>query len=265
MVARALSTADPLRREARVAGRYDPTVVRAGEGRPGKGWDAPPPSIGGYPTSVEVIDPEGLGVEMVVVQDLEAHLDRRRLLADPVYVPPYWALVWSGSIALARRLGREISCRGKRVLDVGCGLGLLSLVAAREAGIVTAIDRERVPIDFLRASAIRAGLEVEALVEDVEAVPRDERHDLVLCAELLYERDRFDALAHALEARLAPSGSIVVADARRIDTREFWAAMAARGFLAREIATEEVREEGTLVRIRIAELGRGGPGPGRSA
>ncbi|MBU6282124.1 methyltransferase domain-containing protein [bacterium] len=215
-----------------------------------------PTSIGGHPTVVETVDPAGLAIEMVCVRDLESRLDRRRLLADEDYVPPYWALVWSGSIALGRRLGREIPCRGRRVLDVGCGLGLVSLAAARAGGVVTAIDREPVPIAFLRASSRRLGLPVAATVADLETEEWERRFDLVLCAELLYESARFEAMAEALDAALAPGGSIAIADARRVDTTRFWEAMAARGFVGTEHGTDEVREEGTLVRIRIAVLRR---------
>ncbi|MFM7141171.1 MAG: class I SAM-dependent methyltransferase [Alphaproteobacteria bacterium] len=217
-----------------------------------------PASIGGFPTVVEVVDPDGLAVELVVVSDLESRLDRRRLLADEDYVPPYWALVWSGSIELARRLGREIPCRGRRVLDVGCGLGLPALVTAREGAVVTAVDLDPVPIDFLRASAARLGLPVDARVADLEAASWPHRFDLVLCAELLYERDRFPAMAAALDAALAPGGTIAVADAHRIDTAGFWAAMACRGFEVGELGHARIREEATLVEIRLATLRRRG-------
>jgi len=235
-----------------VAGTRHDLSVRASE--------TAPASIGGFPTAVEIVDPTGLAVEMVTVHDLESRLDRHRLLADDDYVPPYWALVWSGSIALGRLLGNAIPCRGRHLLDVGCGLGLVSLVAARLGAEVTAIDREPVPVEFLRASAKHLGLPVRAVVADLETKPWTRRFDVVVCAELLYERTRFEAMADALDAALESGGSIAVADARRIDTTDFWRAMADRDYGTVEHGTVEVREEGTLVRIRLAELRRRGDG-----
>ncbi len=199
---------------------------------------------------------------MVTVCDLESRLDRHRLLADEDYVPPYWALVWSGSIALGRLLGGAIPCRGRRVLDVGCGLGLVSLVAASHGAIVTAIDREPVPVDFLRASARRLGLPVQARVADLEHEAWERRFDLVLCAELLYETARFEAIVASLDAALAPGGTIAVADARRVPTDGFWRAIERHDFDAVEHGVVDVREEGTLVRIRLAELRRRSDGAG---
>jgi len=52
--------------------------------------------------------------------------------------PPYWAHLWTGSRALARWVAMEIECPGKRVVEIGCGLGLAGIVAARRGGSVGA-------------------------------------------------------------------------------------------------------------------------------
>ena len=222
-----------------------------------------PDSIGGFRTRIELVDPKGLAIELVTVRDLESRLDRDRLLHDDAYVPPYWALVWGGSVALARRLGGDVACAGREILDVGCGLGAVAVAAARQGGRVTAIDREATPIEFLRATAKRHELPLRAIVADLEQASFDRRFDLVLCAELLYERERFTPLARSLDAALAEGGSIILADARRVDTSSFFHALAELGFEEREIGIEETREEGTLVRIRLVAMRRRS-GPSRS-
>lgn len=222
------------------------------------GADRPriPAVIAGFPTQVEAYDLAGLSIGLVSVRDLERHLDRERLLLDDTVQPPYWALVWSGARVLARHVADQISCSGKEVLDVGCGLGLTALAAARRGGRVTAIDRELAPIEFLLASAQANQLSIEALVGDVTTLRLDRRFDLVLAAELLYESTAFERLADAMVGAMAPRGSIWVADAQRVNSQRFYEALERRGLEIAEVCASEVREEGSLVRVRLVELRR---------
>jgi predicted nicotinamide N-methyase len=160
-------------------------------------------------------------VELVTVRELERLLDRQRLLVDDSIEPPYWALVWSGARVAAEHLSRS-GCVGKTVLDVGAGLGLVSIVAARLGALVTAVDRSPEAAAFLQASAHHAGLTIQVLLADVTQLPRGKTFDVVVAAELLYERDRFPELASALCGAVASRGELVIADAQRVDTSTFY-------------------------------------------
>lgn len=214
-----------------------------------------PSVIAGWPTEVRPHELGRVELALVCVRDLESRLDREALLRDDAIVPPYWALVWSGSQILARHVAENLPCAGLRVLDVGCGLGLVALAAAARGGRVTAIDREVAPITFLSHSATLNGLEVDGVVGDVLRVDLGQ-FDLILAAELLYERSDFDALAAALASALAPGGGLWLADARRVDTAPFFDALSRLGLVVREVCACDVREEGSLVRVKLVRLER---------
>jgi predicted nicotinamide N-methyase len=81
-------------------------------------------------------------VEEVVPMDGEAIAIRRPrdfedLLTEEAFVQeellPYWAHLWPSAVALAEELAPR-SLRGARTLELGCGLGLPSVVAARGGG-----------------------------------------------------------------------------------------------------------------------------------
>ncbi len=73
-------------------------------------------------------------------RDSEALIDESAFAQDEFL--PYWAELWPSGLALARRLaGRAL--RGARVVELGCGLGLPSLVAARAQGRVLAMTGRR--------------------------------------------------------------------------------------------------------------------------
>ena len=185
------------------------------------------------------------------VVDLERHVERAALLgAEDPPEPPYWAHLWSG----ARVLAAIVPPRAGAVLEVGCGLGLPGLVAARRGARVTFLDRVPAALAFVRASAAANALDhVALLAADATALPLRCRFDLVLAAEILYDRATFPALARALAGCLAPGGRVLLADAGRIDTRAFYDLLEPAG-LRWQAEELELREEGLPLRVRLVEL-----------
>jgi predicted nicotinamide N-methyase len=112
---------------------------------------------------------------------------------------PYWAELWPAATALAAALP---AVAGLRVVELGCGLGLPSLVAAARGAEVTATDWAPDAIALLRQNAARNGLALHAEVRDWRD-PWDERFDLVLAADVLYEQRNVEPLLERL-AELAP-------------------------------------------------------------
>lgn len=216
-----------------------------------------PAMIAGYPTQVEAFDLEAFTLALVTVRDLEQHVDPERLLHDESAVPPYWAMVWGGARALAVHIATRLPVAGKSVLDVGCGLGLVSLAASRGGARVTAIDRELAAIEFVLASAAVNRSRVEALVGDIMSANLQRRYDLVLAADLLYERAEFDRLAGSLACAVEAGGTLWVADPQRVETADFYRALDRRGFAIQEVCVSELREESSLLRVRLVALERG--------
>jgi predicted nicotinamide N-methyase len=97
---------------------------------------------------------------------------------------PYWAELWPAATALAESLP---DVRGLRLVELGCGLGVTSLVAAARGAAVVATDWAEDAIALLRQNAERNGLELRAEVRDWRE-PWSERFDLAVAADVLYER-----------------------------------------------------------------------------
>src|SRR5690242_7125422 len=138
------------------------------------------------------------------VDDLERHVDRGALLsAEDPPEPPYWAHLWSG----ARVLAEVVPARAGTVLEIGCGLGLPGLVAARRGARVTFLDRVPAALAFVRASAAANDVvDARFIVADATDAAVRARFDLVLVAELLYDRAQFAAFASVIAGSIAPGG-----------------------------------------------------------
>jgi len=187
------------------------------------------------------------------VDDLERHVDREALLAgDDPAEPPYWAHLWSG----ARLLARALPSSPGRVVEIGCGLGLPGLVAARRGGRVTFVDREPTPLAFVRASLEANGLTAAGVVVgDFTRPSFGGAFDCVLGAEILYDRKAFAAIAAGIATLLTPGGVALMTDASRIDTREFYPHLEAAG-LVWESVTERVTEERSVIDVRLVRMWR---------
>jgi predicted nicotinamide N-methyase len=133
---------------------------------------------------------------------------------------PYWAELWPSGLALARHVAVH-DLHGQRVLELGCGLGLPALAAARRGADVLATDWAEDAIELLRRNADRNGLLLRvARVRWSEPEPllRAAPWDLVLGADLLYEARNADQLADLLPGL---GGEVVLAEPGRPYAKEF--------------------------------------------
>jgi predicted nicotinamide N-methyase len=126
--------------------------------------------------------------------------------------PPFWAFAWAGGQALARYvLDHPRTVRGKTVLDVasGCGLVAIAAMKAGAAGAV-AVDLDVFARDAALINAEENGVMLEARAADALATPPDA--DIVLVGDLFYDRDLSPRLLGWL--RQAP-GDVLIGDPGR--------------------------------------------------
>jgi predicted nicotinamide N-methyase len=117
-------------------------------------------------------------------------------------VAPYWAVLWRSGVALAREVeGRELG--GLRVVELGCGLAVPSIAAARAGASVLATDVSLEALELAKRNARANGVRIDTTTLDWAAPGRLGPFDLVLAADVLYERGAVGALLDLLP-RLAP-------------------------------------------------------------
>lgn len=131
--------------------------------------------------------------------------------------PPHWARIWPSATVLAGALCHD-ELDGARVLELGCGLGLPSLAAARAGARVLATDLSPAAVALTRVNAERNGLAVDVAVADwavpdvlVDAGP----WDLVVAADVLYGVLAETLLGDLLPRLAGPGGAVLLADPGR--------------------------------------------------
>ena len=156
--------------------------------------------------------------EALVTQSIELPSGELRLLQpdEAVGLPdagavewaplaPYWSVLWRSGVALARELD-GVALGGLRVVELGCGLAVPSIAAARAGATVLATDGCAEALALVARNARANDVRVETATVDWakpdELVGRAP-FDLVLAADVLYERASVAALLSLLP-RLAP-------------------------------------------------------------
>ena len=120
-------------------------------------------------------------------------------------IAPYWEVLWRSGVALARELDGE-ALDGLRVVELGCGLAVPSIAAARAGATVLATDASTEALPLVERNARENGVRVQTAALDWAepgTLVRRGPFDLVLAADVLYEQESVEPLL-ALLPRLAP-------------------------------------------------------------
>jgi predicted nicotinamide N-methyase len=135
---------------------------------------------------------------------------------------PYWAELWASGVALAQVVP-SLDVNGRRVLELGAGLGLPSLAAALSGADVLATDWAEDAVALLKANAKRNSIRLRVKRvrwDEPEPLLRNAPWDVVLCADLLYEQRNATQL---LELLPKLGGELLLADPGRPFAKGFLA------------------------------------------
>lgn len=155
-----------------------------------------------------------------------ASIDRFIDPDDPMCNFPLWAKIWEASGLLATYLSSLPADPLKSMLEIGCGLGLVGIAAARAGHRVTMSEINADALNFARANALANGcpdVAVERL--DWNAPQLEGRFDTIVGSETVYRSEDIDGLESLFDRYLNPGGTIILAEGVRRTGVDFWERM----------------------------------------
>lgn len=175
---------------------------------------------------------------MLMVRDVDALLDE----IDPEAFSrderlPYWAQLWPAALALGGDLLARPPEPGSRVLELGCGLALPTVVAAKLGCTVLATDYEEIALKFARYNSLRNGVSerVGFGVVDWRTSCLSERFQYVIGSDIWFDRADIPPLLRLTDGALEAGGVLIASDPGRWGVgRAFFQELEGRGYRQEE-------------------------------
>ena len=199
-------------------------------------------------------------IHVRVLRDKQQYYDDQGVAEKLGISSAVWSLfgvVWPSSEVLARLMfGYDIA--GKKILEVGCGIGLSSLVLNHRLADITATDYHPEAGVFLQKNvALNGGKQIPFVRTGwADAYNKLGQFDILIGSDLLYEGDHVDLLAGFIDAHAKPQCEIILVDPGRSYHGRFSKKMSTLGYAHHYSTPDQTDSAGQLFRGRILYYNR---------
>jgi predicted nicotinamide N-methyase len=188
----------------------------------------------GYSTIIRTLRLGGRDYRIRSLSDLQQFADPDHHALRLGISSAQWSLfghVWPSGCLLAEAMATH-DIAGKRILELGCGLGLASLVLRRRGADIVASDYHPLTETFLAYNAALNELHALAYRTLRWSEPADSlgRFDLIIGSDVLYERNHALLLSGLVHRLASPVAEILITDPGRGNSAPFTRALAEQGF-----------------------------------
>jgi predicted nicotinamide N-methyase len=143
---------------------------------------------------------------------------------------PYWSSLWPVSVCLAKHLINHPTRIRSQAIELGCGLGLVSLALASTGVEILATDYEPEACAFSAHNASLNQQNIQVRQWDWRELSRmSSKFNTIVGADVLYEPRNARPVAEAIDALMAPGGTAFIADPNRPHWPQFQDILLERG------------------------------------
>jgi predicted nicotinamide N-methyase len=218
------------------------------------------PLTRGYEVKFETIVGTGADLLLRSLLDRQQYHDPFAEAQDLGISPAQWplfGLLWPSARVLADAM-HSFELEGKRILEVGCGLALASLVVHRRKGDITASDCHPLAAAFLLENLRLNQLPVMKYQRGdwSRANPQLGLFDLIIGSDVLYDRAQPQALSQFIDRHSASAVQVLIADPDRGNQAGFNRMMNVLGYSHSEARVSSLPSNGGPYKGRLHTYGR---------
>ncbi|NWF46575.1 SAM-dependent methyltransferase [Hydrogenophaga sp. D2P1] len=218
----------------------------------------------GYEVRQQTVNIGGLDYDVRSLLDNQQYADPLGSAEDAGMGASGWPLfgqVWPSARVLALAMHSH-AIEGKRILEIGAGLALASLVIHRRAGDVTVTDWHPLTETFLQENLLANGLGPlpyqpgNWALDDASGASGLGRFDLIIGSDVLYERQQPAQLARFIDQHATLHAEIIIVDPDRSNRSAFCREMAALGYRLTMRTADKTLEGGETYKGRFLTFRR---------
>lgn len=220
-------------------------------------WIDGTPYFRGLRVEQQTVEIAGQSFDIVGLRDAADLLDHddyaKRFLDEDV--APYGLELWPAARMLAEHVLEGEDGRGRSAIELGCGLGLVSIAASGSGWNVIATDNESTSLRFAGYNAHLNNANIAAFETlDWHHSPTDRQFERIFAADVLYQLMDHKPVLACVSALLAPDGVAVIADPNRGVADRFASLAEGHGFDVRTTEAKTPNAKGKTVNGRIFQL-----------
>jgi predicted nicotinamide N-methyase len=176
--------------------------------------------------------------KLIVVKNIEVLLDdlATRNPKDKAVIDeqlPYWAEIWPSSIALSKFILENSDIqKGCNAIELGCGMGLVSLAAATKGIDIVLSDYQEDALRFTELNwLMNLGRSPVTRLMDWRNPQENYKYDLILASDIVYEKRFFQPISDLFKKLLKPEGLVLLSEPNRKVATDFFKVLLDEGFL----------------------------------
>ena len=160
-----------------------------------------------YETAANELAINGRKFNVLLPKSLTGFIDPQNVYSEF----PFWAKIWPASWVLADYLSRLPVEQNKTFLEIGAGVGLVSVVAAAFGHNITLTEYNAAALEFARANAVVNGC-LQMSIQDLDwnRPQPGNAVDYIVASEVTYKKEDWRPLISLFHNYLAPGGEVIL-------------------------------------------------------
>ncbi|MDE0314265.1 MAG: methyltransferase domain-containing protein [Candidatus Poribacteria bacterium] len=206
-----------------------------------------------YPVTDTTIQLSDREIQLTIVDDPDRFLDKlSREDSEGRLFLPYWIYLWESAIGLARHISElDKVLSDKRVLEIGCGIGVAGITACQAGAKVIFTDFEHDALLFAKHNAQQNGIDSAIFIQmDWNALCFQDKFDIILASDVIYEEQNWEPILSLLQNLLNPDGVAFFSEPNRKNADGFFKCIRDNGFTYKKsICSISLNQKTTRINI----------------